>query len=194
MRRKICTTIASDQNGEALSGLSCGSPTATPSCSSAWYAVQTRRRCEKKVDALLARKGIETFLPLVRQLRRWPDRNQPASLPLFPGYLFARLHLDPSSRLRVLQTTSVVAFVGIQDVPTPIPASLVDDLRRLLLSDAECSIRPFLQTGQRVRIRGGSLDGLQGILQHGGKHLVISIDCIQRSVSFQVEGYDLEVA
>ncbi|MGA8764157.1 MAG: hypothetical protein WB562_14920, partial [Candidatus Sulfotelmatobacter sp.] len=58
------------------------------------------------------------------------------------------------------------------------------------------SPHPFLKIGQRVRIRGGALDGLEGILvsRSGGRALVISVDAIQRSISVCVEGYDVEAA
>jgi hypothetical protein len=83
--------------------------------------------------------------------------------------------------------------VGVAAGGTAITASQVEDLRRLLDSTAECSIRPFLRTGQRVRIRGGSLDGVEGILQeNANSHLIVSIECIQRSIAIRIEGYDLE--
>ena len=47
-----------------------------------------------------------------------------------------------------------------------------------------------------MRIRGGSLDGMEGILvdRAGDKNLVVSVELLQRSVSIQVKGYDLELA
>jgi hypothetical protein len=55
-------------------------------------------------------------------------------------------------------------------------------------------LSPFLTAGQRVRIRGGCLDGLEGILkENDASHLVISIESIQRSVAVQIEGYELEL-
>jgi hypothetical protein len=55
-------------------------------------------------------------------------------------------------------------------------------------------LSPFLTTGQRVRIRGGCLDGLEGLLQkNDAKRLVISIESIQRAVAVQIEGYELEL-
>lgn len=140
-------------------------------------------------------QGTETFLPLLKQVRHWSDRRKTVTAPLFPGYVFARLRDPREQRLPVLQITGVVGFAGGPHQPSSIPDSQIESLQRLLKADAPCTILPFLRDGQRVRIRGGALDGLQGILHdHGGKHLVISIECIQRAVSVQVEGYDLEVA
>jgi hypothetical protein len=46
-----------------------------------------------------------------------------------------------------------------------------------------------------VRIRGGSLDGIEGILvrQGGDQSLVVSVELLHRSVSIRVEGYDIEL-
>ena len=48
--------------------------------------------------------------------------------------------------------------------------------------------------GNRVRIRGGSLDGMEGILVRQGRDqsLVVSVELLCRSVSIRVEGYDIE--
>jgi len=51
-----------------------------------------------------------------------------------------------------------------------------------------------LKIGQRVRVRGGALDGVEGILvsANGDRSLVISLNSIERSLSIRVEGYDVE--
>jgi len=158
-----------------------------------WYAIRVRPRFEKKAELQLRNKGIETFLPVVRQVRWWSDRRKVIETPLFSGYEFVRIQISPEERLRVLQTRGVMNFVGVAAGGTAITASQVEDLRRLLDSTAECSIRPFLRTGQRVRIRGGSLDGVEGILQENAhSHLILSIECIQRSIAIRIEGYELE--
>jgi transcription antitermination factor NusG len=159
-----------------------------------WYAIRVRPKFEKKAESQLRNKGIETFLPLVRQVRRWSDRRKLVETPLFSGYGFVRVQLSPKERLRVLQTPGVMNFVGLPAGATPVNDTQVESLRRLLSSTAECSIHPFLRTGQRVRIRGGSLDGVEGILQKNAqKRLILSIECIQRSIAVELEGYDLEV-
>ncbi len=86
-----------------------------------------------------------------------------------------------------------MGFVNVHGEASPIPCVQIDGLRRLLAQKLPCALHAFLKVGQRVRIRGGSLDGLEGILaQSGKKALVISIECIQRSVAVTIEGYELE--
>jgi len=159
-----------------------------------WYAIQTRYRCEKKVTHLLNRKGLETFIPLLVATHRWSDRKKAIHTPLFSGYTFARLELSPNLRKTVLQTAGVIAFVASGGETTPVPASQVEDLRRLLSQKVPCALAPFLNVGQRVRVRGGCLDGLEGILaQNDAKRLVVSIEPIQRSLAIQIDGYELEL-
>ena len=45
-----------------------------------------------------------------------------------------------------------------------------------------------------MRIRGGSMDGVEGVLvaRNGDRTLVVSIDAIQRSLAVRIEGYDVE--
>jgi transcription antitermination factor NusG len=159
-----------------------------------WYAIQTRYRAERKVKTRLGTKGVEAFLPLLEEVHRWSDRRKTIEVPLFSGYTFVRVALSAETRLGVLHTEGVMKFVAFGGAAVPIPAKQIEDIQKLLVNKVPCSLRPFLKAGQRVRIRGGCLDGLEGILEQSeGKYLVISIECIQRSVAIKIEGYDLEL-
>jgi transcriptional antiterminator NusG len=170
-------------------------PSSTPPFSAEpWYAIKTRYRFESRVATQLQGKGIETFLPLLNETHRWSDRQKTISLPLFSGYLFVRLHPSAPSRTRVLRTEGVMGFVTVHGDASPIPSRHIDDLRRLLAQKLPCALRAFLKVGQRVRIRGGCPDGLEGILEQSSqKTLVISVECIQRSVAVTIAGYELEL-
>jgi len=160
-----------------------------------WFALETRHRCEKRVVQHLSRLGIETFLPQRKEIRTWSDRNKTIRVPLFAGYAFVQLDGSRGTRLQVLQTAGVLGLVSSHGEAVPIPSEQVEHLRRLLQEDVPCSLHAFLRAGQRVRIRGGSLDGVEGILVDSDiKSLVISIECLQRSLAVRIEGYELEVA
>ena len=166
-----------------------------PSSTAPWNVVQTRYRFESRVASQLQGKGVQVFLPLLNETHRWSDRQKIVSLPLFSGYVFVRLQPSTPWRTRVLRTEGVMGFVQVNGDASPIPARQIDDLRRMLTQKLPCVLHPFLRVGQRVRIRGGCLDGLEGILaQSTQKTLVISMECIQRSVAVTIEGYELEPA
>jgi transcription termination/antitermination protein NusG len=159
-----------------------------------WYSIQTRYRFERKVTAQLQHKGLQTFLPLLEEFHRWSDRRQPVYVPLFSGYTFARFDLSAGLRMELLHTEGVIGLISVRGAAVPIPAKQIDDLQRLLSEKVPCSLHAFLKVGQQVRIRGGCLDGLEGILeQRGDKNLVISIESIQRAVAITIEGYELEM-
>jgi transcription antitermination factor NusG len=138
---------------------------------------------------------VEAFLPLCNEVHRWSDRRKEVGLPLFPGYAFVRLVYSPAERVRVLRTHGVAGFVGTQGRGIPIPDRQIEDIRILLSQNVPFRSHSALQIGQKVRIRGGSLDGVEGILQSqkNERVLVICIEPIQRAISVDLEGYDVEV-
>jgi transcription termination/antitermination protein NusG len=160
-----------------------------------WYVVQTKYRVENRVTFELGAKGFQTFSPTLDEVHRWSDRSKQIHIPLFSGYIFVHTKLTPDARTHVLQTAGVLRFVEFGGGAASVPAKQIADLQTLLQSTLPCSLHSFLKIGRRVRIRGGCLDGMEGILeQSGDKKLVISIDCIERSVAVQIEGYELELA
>jgi len=159
-----------------------------------WYSIQTRYRFERKVTVQLQRKGLQTFLPLLEEFHCWSDRRQPVYVPLFSGYTFVHFELSAGLRMELLHTEGVIGLISFRGVPTPIPAKQIDDLQRLLSQKTPCALHAFLKIGQQVRIRGGCLDGLVGILeQRREKNLVICLESIQRAVAITIEGYELEL-
>lgn len=160
-----------------------------------WFAVETRYRFEKKVAEQLQSKGFRVFLPLLTEHHTWSDRQMAVTTPLFSGYAF--VHLDPSrdSSRAVLQTAGLIRFVSFGGIVSAVPCKQIEDLQLLLREKGRFSLHAFVHTGQRVRIRGGCLHGLEGILLEQEKEkLVISIQSIQRSLVLEIQGYELDLA
>ncbi len=162
--------------------------------SASWFAIQTYPRHEKLVASQLALKGVHNYLPLVSRLHQWRDRRKQVELPLFPCYLFVHIVPSPECRVQVLQLAGVMAFVGPRKQAVPIPDRQIEDIQILLQNKIALDPYPFLKIGQRVRIRGSSLDGIEGILvrRNGARRLVISVDNLERSLSICVEGLEVE--
>lgn len=159
-----------------------------------WFAVQTRPRHEKKVNSELHEKGIRSFLPLCCERRRWSDRYQWVELPAFSQYLFVKLLPTAESRLRVLETAGIVQFVGATKNGTPIPDEQIESLQAIVSHRVPATPHEFLRVGERVRIRGGALEGVEGILSaiRGDKSLIVSVDLIQKSVAIRIDGFEIE--
>jgi len=176
----------------------CSTPPVSPPVGmpkeSNWYAIHTVARHEKRVARQLEEKRIATFLPLLEQIHRWSDRRCKVEVPLFSCYAFIHVAATAERRQQVLQTQGVLGLVGSESQGTPIPDAEIENLRRAIREKAPCTLHPFVDAGKRVRIRGGSLDGLEGILvgPAGDESLVVSVKLLRRSVSMQVRGYDIE--
>ncbi|MCP5005951.1 MAG: UpxY family transcription antiterminator [Planctomycetes bacterium] len=158
-----------------------------------WYAVHTRSRHEKQVNAFLVDKGIESFLPLVSILSRRKDRKKYIDLPLFPGYLFA--HVDQEQLNHVKYTRGVTKILGSDvDQPTPVPDKQVMDIKTLMESKVKLDPYPYLQKGIRVRVKVGPLKGVEGILveKKDNCKLVISIDLLQKGTAAEIFITDVE--
>lgn len=159
-----------------------------------WFAIHTRARHERVVARQLQEKGLTTFHPVVNEVHNWSDRRKVVESPLFNCYVFVKIAPTPTQRLQVLQVNSVLSFVGTRGQGIAIPDEQIDAVRTLIGEQLSCSAYPFLKIGQRVRIRSGALNGLEGILvsRNGDRTLVISVDAIQRSLAVKVEGYEIE--
>lgn len=162
--------------------------------SASWYALHTRSRHEKTVTQQLTEFGVECYLPLVTEVHRWSDRKKSVQLPLFSCYVFARFVANRVDRLGLWRVEGVLGIVGNRGEGSPIPDEQIDAVRMVLDQSLEWTSHPFLKIGQRVRIRGGALEGMEGILLSRSRNhtLVISVDALQRSLAVRVEGYQVE--
>lgn len=154
---------------------------------SQWYAVRTAAGREKAVANQLRCKGYEELLPVYRSRRQWCDRVKELELALFPGYLFCRF--DFNQRLPILITPGVQMIVGTGKLPTPVSDAEVDALRRVMSSGAPVEPHTYISIGQRVRIRAGSLAGLEGILVEAKNswRMLLSVELLRRSVAVEID-------
>jgi transcriptional antiterminator NusG len=161
-----------------------------------WYAVQTKTRHEKRVAAELKEKGVTVFLPLVRALHQWSDRKREVTLPLFTNYAFVRIRGERADRTPILNSNGVVGLVGMRGCPIPIPEEQILAIETILRERIPFTSIPFLDVGRRVRIRGGSLDGLEGVIVaiNGDQSLVVSVEGIYKSLAIRLSGYRFEAA
>lgn len=159
-----------------------------------WYAIRTKSRHEKWIAGQLEEKKVFTFLPLLQQIHQWSDRRAKVEVPMFSCYAFVRIVQTVEERLNVLRTPGVLGFVGSEREGTPIPSEEIENLRTALREKIPCAVHPFIRIGQRVRVRGGSLNGMEGILLRQGKEqsLIVSVELLRRSIAIRVEGYEVE--
>jgi transcription termination/antitermination protein NusG len=144
-----------------------------------WIAVQVRPRMENEVAEGLSNRGYGCFLPLC-------CRPHQARKALFPGYLFCRYIRTPT--FRIVEVPGVLRLVGAAGQPTPISETEIESIRLIVGSGYYSEPWKFLETGQRVVVRNGSLRGIEGIVVASRKKrkLIVSVPLLRRAVSVEI--------
>jgi len=152
-----------------------------------WYAIYAKHQHEKSAADLLTRKGFEVFLPLYRSIRRWKDRNKTALSPLFPCYLFVRT--DLSRKVDILRTPGVFWLVESGGRACDIPDADIEAIGKIVQSPAIIAPHPYLKSGERVRVRHGALEGLEGVLARfkNQYRVVLTVEPLRKSVAVEVD-------
>jgi transcription antitermination factor NusG len=157
-----------------------------------WLAVYTQPRHEKTVRDHLEAKAIEVFLPIAIERSQWKDRRVTLEVPAFPGYVFVRTPLH--ERASVFSTPGVVRILSFNGRPASIDAAEIEALRLCHLEGVLFEPHPFAAIGERVRVRAGTLEGLEGVVirRKSGLRLVLSMSLINQSVAVEIEASLLE--
>lgn len=87
----------------------------------------------------------------------------------------------------------MLSVVGTAGRPAFLADSDIEALRAGLHA-RNAEPHPFLKMGDRVRIRGGALAGMEGVVVRGKNNwrVVISLELIMQSVSVEVDWDELE--
>src|SRR5258705_87026 len=133
------------------------------------------------------------FMPLA-QTCMLPYLQPTTEVPLFSCYVFVRCALNSADRTRVYRVESIHGFVGTHGTGMSIPDEQIESIRTVLSQPAPCRSHPFLKVGQRVRVCGGAMDGVEGVFlsENGDQSLVISVEVIQRSLAVRIDGYEVK--
>jgi transcription antitermination factor NusG len=157
-----------------------------------WYAVFTLPQNEKSAIRHLALRDVESFLPTYETVRVWKNRQRVRTvLPLFPSYLF--VHIEGRQRTRVLESPGVINIVGNSREHVPVPDAAIELLRSGIQGK---NMEPYreLVVGKKVRIKSGSMGGVQGVLVRKGNSMrfVLAIEMINQHAAIEVGSDDLE--
>ena len=148
-----------------------------------WYPVYTHPRAEKKACQDLVNKGIETYLPLRRQLKLWSDRKKWVDEPFIKSYLF--VHINEQQQAEVLKTKGIARFIYFGGKVASMPDRQVDDLKLLMASSVELEVtEDNLLPGEKIIIKAGLLKGMTGeiISYRSQKQLALRLESLGCSV------------
>lgn len=157
-----------------------------------WYAIFTSPRHEKRVAQHLCSRQVEFYLPTYASVHEWKNRQTVrVDLPLFPGYLFARI--ERLNRNVVLAIPGVVTILESLRIGGQVPEHYIELLRKgLKLGRIQRHQDPVI--GDSVRIVSGLFSGIEGVLTHikAQFRVVVTIESIRQSVSIELGRDEVE--
>jgi len=151
-----------------------------------WYALYTKPRKERQVSDILASKGIETYLPLVRVRKRG---RREVEQPFFPCYLFARVDLAAEGLSSVCWTPGLRKVVNFGGEPAAVPDAVVALIRKRLAKRDYPRYKAF-EPGERVRIKAGPLRDLEAIFDQNlspSDRVRVLVDILGRLTPCEIE-------
>jgi transcription antitermination factor NusG len=157
----------------------------------AWFVCHTRPRCEKKFAALMKAEGFEHYLALVQSVRRYRQQTKRFSKPLFPGYVFACLPLE--KKARIYQQELIARAIAVQDEARFLRQ--LADVKAIVASGFELSVMPLLTRGRRVKVVGGPLHGLEGLVDDPSdpRGIVLAVDVLQQGLHVKMPVEHLQI-
>jgi transcriptional antiterminator RfaH len=156
---------------------------------STWVVVNTQPHREHIALDNLARQEFHAYCPMMRKRVRHARRTQEVLRPLFPGYLFVRVHPDLQRWRPILSTYGVRTLVCCGERPSFIDEGFIAGLKARELDGAIVRPASPYRPGQQVKMAGGAFDGLIAtILEMDEKdRLVVLMDLLNRPTKVKVE-------
>ena len=96
-----------------------------------WYAVRTRSKAEQLVRNGLQAKQFELLMPTYQAVSPRKDRRRILTKPIFKGYLFVRLQINPEKHLEILKTLGVIQILKNSQGPLTIPDDQIQNMKLL---------------------------------------------------------------
>ena len=152
-----------------------------------WIAIRSKPRAEKVAYDQLLKKGVEVFLPLLKEKRKWSDRKKWLELPLFSSYLFARIDLKDS--IFVLQTHGVSSVVQFNGSIAVVDDEVIEAIRLALEGGYSLEPTEYFTVGNEVEVIEGPLKGVEGTVAElkGKDRLVLKIDALQQAIAVNID-------
>jgi len=118
-----------------------------------WYVVYSKRHREEVVQFYLERKGLVVFFP---RLLLQPFTKHPRIVPLFPNYLFVRIH-KPVDYDIVRWSSGVVRVVDFYGQPAPLDEDVVEFLRQRVTPAGIITMNSSLTVRSNVENENGRI-------------------------------------
>jgi transcription termination/antitermination protein NusG len=143
---------------------------------SKWYVVRTFSGHENKVKTLLENeladneqlraKVQEILVPMEKVFEVKDGKKKSRTKNFFPGYILVNADLDNQVKEFILNTPSVMGFLGTRNNPNPLqPEEVKRIVGRLTQDESSERMETIFRTGDLVKIIDGPFNNFTGTIQ-----------------------------
>lgn len=149
-----------------------------------WCVAHVKPRMEKALADDCVRLAVEYYLPMITKVTRRKDNNKPRKslLPLFPGYLSFCGNKETFHTL--YRTGRIATIIHIKHQKRFITElSQIYSLLEKGIPLEPCTMS--ISAGQRVRVEGGLLRGIRGIVVDvkSQRRLILSVEGLGQAIA-----------
>jgi transcription antitermination factor NusG len=158
-----------------------------------WFVLYIFSRKEKKIHEYLTKKGIESFLPLLKVKKQWSDRKKWIEEPLFKSYLFVKGSVEVVEEC--LKVPGVLYLVKFNDGPAILSDKDVENIRVAISQPEYLQVsNDYFLPGEKVTVNEGPFKGLFGHIERlaGKTKIIISLEAIGQSLVLELPAGLLE--
>lgn len=141
-----------------------------------WYVVRTFSGHENKVKNLLEAemadneklkaKVQEILVPMEKVFEVKDGKKKSKTKNFFPGYILVQADLDNQVKEFILNTPSVMGFLGTRNNPNPLqPEEVKRIVGRISQDDSSERMETMFRTGDLVKIIDGPFNNFSGTIQ-----------------------------
>lgn len=122
--------------------------------------------------------GIESYVPVTKQMRQWSDRKKMIEAPLIPGYVFVKLRHQDMDKPRYIP--GVIHYVCFQSKPAIIRDATIEGLKYFVESGymIENSGADDIEIGDTVRFLAADFRSFTARVERleGNNYAIVTID------------------
>lgn len=149
-----------------------------------WHLLYTRPHQEAKVSGQLLDKEIRTYLPVMKEKRKWSDRIKTIQVPIFPSYLFVYLN-NSQEFYEGTKADGSCYYVRFGTRVARMSEEGIGQIRMIEANGINMEVAEnIFQAGQVLAIQNGPLSGMTcEVIQHKGRNrILVRVSIINRSI------------
>ncbi|TRX47250.1 UpxY family transcription antiterminator [Fulvivirga sp. M361] len=143
-----------------------------------WNVVYTYPNAEKQLHIRLLDKGVESYLPLYKEVRHLSNRKRILEVPLFTSYLFTKVNNVTIDKVRF--SKGFASFIQFEGKYATIPDEHIQTIQIIMENNIPYALctDSSAKSGDYVEITTGALKGKRGYVTHtkGNFHVLMEID------------------